>query len=48
VVKPGKTFEALAKNQLQEQIFATPAVVDGSLFLRTAAAIYRIDGNSRP
>jgi hypothetical protein len=48
VIKPGRTFEALAKNQLPEQVFATPAAVDGSLFLRTAAALYRIDGSARP
>jgi outer membrane protein assembly factor BamB len=47
VVKPGRSFEALAKNQLPEQVFATPAAVNGSLFLRTAAGLYRIDGGTR-
>ncbi|MEQ1852728.1 MAG: PQQ-binding-like beta-propeller repeat protein [Chthoniobacteraceae bacterium] len=47
VVKPGKSFEALSKSQLPEQVFATPAAVNGSLFLRTAAGLYRIDGPAR-
>jgi outer membrane protein assembly factor BamB len=40
VIKPGETLEILARNDLKEQIFATPAVVDGVLYLRTVKALY--------
>lgn len=43
VLKPGKKFELLEKNQLPGKIFATLAVVDQALFLRTDAALYRIE-----
>jgi len=43
IVNPGKSFEAVAKNQISGAIYATPAFVDGSIFLRTDAALYRID-----
>lgn len=44
VIDPGTNAEPaiLATNHLDGQIFATPAAVDGSLYLRTDAAIYRI------
>jgi len=42
VVKPGKTFELLAKNDLGERSLATYAVVDSALFIRTAQHLYRI------
>jgi len=48
VIKPGKTFEAIAKNQLTGQFFATPAAVGGSLFIRTDTGLYRIKGDTRP
>ncbi|MCE9632054.1 MAG: PQQ-binding-like beta-propeller repeat protein [Planctomycetia bacterium] len=42
VYAPGETFELLATNRLDGRIFATPAAVGDSLYLRTDAAIYRI------
>lgn len=42
VVKAGQTFEKLAENQLEGTVIATPAVVDGSIFLRTDTHLYRI------
>lgn len=42
VVKAGPQFELLGKNVLGEVALATPAVADGRLFLRTAAALYCI------
>ncbi|MBM3839914.1 MAG: hypothetical protein FJ398_18480, partial [Verrucomicrobia bacterium] len=36
VVKAGDTFHVLARNDLEEQIMATPAIVDGNIYLRTA------------
>jgi outer membrane protein assembly factor BamB len=43
VIKPGKTYDLLATNQLDGRIFATPAAVDRSLYLRTDAALYRLE-----
>lgn len=42
VVKPGKTFEVLARNDLGERTLASYAVADGALFIRTAERLYRI------
>ena len=43
VIKAGREYELLAENDLGAQIMASPAVVDGSMLLRTAEALYRID-----
>ena len=43
VIAPGRTFALEATNTLDGQIFATPAVVDGAVYIRTDAALYRID-----
>lgn len=42
VVKPGRQFHVLAKNELDSGFMASPAAVDGSLILRTTKALYRI------
>jgi outer membrane protein assembly factor BamB len=42
VVKADRTFEKLAENQLDGTVIATPAVVDGTIFLRTDTHLYRI------
>lgn len=43
VIRPGRTFELLATNQLDGQIFASPAAVDRALYLRTDRAVYRLE-----
>lgn len=43
VVKAGRAFEKLATNDLEEAIFASPAVSGDALFVRTEKAIYRIE-----
>ncbi|NDC53547.1 MAG: serine/threonine protein kinase [Planctomycetia bacterium] len=43
VFKPGRTFELLATNRLDGQIFATPAALGRALYLRTDGALYRIE-----
>ncbi len=43
VVKPGKQFEVLEKNQLPGKIFASLAAADHALFLRTDTALYRLE-----
>ena len=42
VIKAGPEFEVLHTNPLGEMTLATPAVVRGSLFIRTQSALYRI------
>lgn len=42
VVKPGKQFERLAKNALEERTLASYAVADEALFIRTEKHLYRI------
>ena len=43
VVAAGREFKLLATNDLGERILASPAVSGNTLFLRTAAALYRIE-----
>lgn len=40
VVRPGRDWEVVQLNDLQEEIFATPALSDGKIFVRTGVAIY--------
>ena len=42
VLKPGKTFEKLADNQLNGLIMGSAAVSENSFFIRTDKALYRI------
>jgi len=42
VLKPGKTFEVLARNDLKERSLASYAVDDGVLYIRTAKHLFRI------
>ncbi|MCH5378119.1 MAG: PQQ-like beta-propeller repeat protein, partial [Planctomycetes bacterium] len=43
VIEPSGEFHQLAENPLDGRIMATPAFVDGSIFLRTDTHLYRID-----
>jgi outer membrane protein assembly factor BamB len=45
VVQAGPEFKVLRKNSLEEMCMATPAIANGSLFIRTATKIYRIERN---
>lgn len=42
VVKAGRDFEIVAKNELSEPITASPAVANGTLYIRTYDALYAI------
>ncbi len=42
VLRPGKEFDLLAENQLDDEIMASSAAAHDSLFIRTATALYRI------
>jgi outer membrane protein assembly factor BamB len=40
VLRAGRDWEVLAINDFDEEIFATPAIVDGNIYLRTVGALY--------
>ena len=40
VLPPGGALEAIAVNDLQDNIYATPALVDGKVYLRTTSTLY--------
>jgi hypothetical protein len=40
VLRAGGKQELLAANPLDEEIFATPAIADGRLYVRTVSALY--------
>jgi outer membrane protein assembly factor BamB len=42
VVKAGKDFEILAKNELGEQIAASPAIANGRIYFRTFEALWAV------
>jgi outer membrane protein assembly factor BamB len=42
VIKPGTTFELLAQNDLGERTFASYAVADGALFIRSESHLWHI------
>ena len=43
VIRAGKEFQKLAENQLEGPVVATPAMVDGAIFLRNDTHLYRIE-----
>jgi outer membrane protein assembly factor BamB len=43
VIRPGRVFEQLAENQLDEGFLASPAIAGRSFFLRTRTHLYRIE-----
>jgi outer membrane protein assembly factor BamB len=45
VLKPGRTFETLATNTLDNGFMASPAAGGKALFLRTKTSLYRIESN---
>jgi outer membrane protein assembly factor BamB len=42
VIKEGREFQMVAQNKLEGQIWATPAVVDGAILMRTSKYLYKI------
>ncbi len=40
VIRPGSLFEVLARNQMGESVHATPALVDGTIYFRTAEHLH--------
>jgi hypothetical protein len=43
VLKPGRSFEVLATNSLEDGFMASPAVAGKALILRTKTNLYRIE-----
>lgn len=41
VVKPGRTFEVVARNTLEGTLMASPMALDGNLIVRSGTALYR-------
>jgi len=44
VVRAGRTFQELAKNQMKEVIMGTPAISDGLIVIRTLGHVYGVGG----
>jgi outer membrane protein assembly factor BamB len=47
VVKPGPAFDAVARNELGETVFASPAISQGQLFIRGEKTLFCIGTGSR-
>ncbi len=45
VIKPGRTFQEIATNQLDGGFYASAAAINNTLYLRTDKALYRIEAN---
>ena len=43
MIRPGKSFEQVAANELDGRILATPTVCGRALLLRTDSHLYRIE-----
>jgi len=48
VYRAGDTLEVLARNALGEPILATPAIVEGSLYVRTRSQLYAFSRDTAP
>lgn len=48
VYRVGETLEVLARNALDEPILATPAIVDGKLYVRTQGRLFAFGGDGKP
>lgn len=47
VLKPGRTFERIAENRLDDGFLASPAIAGNAFFLRTRTHLYRIGTKTR-
>lgn len=46
VLKPGRTFEKIAENRLDDGFLASPAIAGKAFFLRTRTHLYRIENKA--
>jgi hypothetical protein len=44
VVATGAEYRVLARNDMRETCMATPAIADGTLYVRTRSHLYAIGG----
>ncbi|MBS1787009.1 MAG: PQQ-binding-like beta-propeller repeat protein [Acidobacteria bacterium] len=47
VIKPGRTYEKLAENNLEDGFLASPAIAGKAFYLRTRTHLYRIEKPSK-
>jgi hypothetical protein len=47
VVKPGPEYEVVARNELDEETRASPAISNGQMFLRGVKNLYCIGTDSK-
>jgi outer membrane protein assembly factor BamB len=47
VLKAGRTFEVVARNDMGETVMATPAIAGGTMFIRTAGHVYAVGNVSK-
>ncbi|HLN56765.1 MAG TPA: PQQ-binding-like beta-propeller repeat protein [Bacteroidales bacterium] len=47
VIKPGNKFESIAKNPIGEKMFASPAVSNGKIYLRSFQHLFCISNNGK-
>ena len=47
VIKAAAQWEVLTVNDLEEEIFATPAIADGDIFVRTRGMLYRFGSSPK-
>jgi outer membrane protein assembly factor BamB len=40
VLKAGGDWQVLRVNELDDEVFATPAIADGRIYIRTRSALY--------
>jgi outer membrane protein assembly factor BamB len=45
VLKPGKAYEEIGRNDLGEKTLASFAIADGAFFIRTEGGLYRVQAN---
>ena len=43
VLKPGRVFEQVGENRLDEEFLASPAIAGKAFYLRTRTHLYRIE-----
>jgi outer membrane protein assembly factor BamB len=49
VLRPGRAYDVLAENELADGCLASPAAIDGALFVRTRSHLYRLqEGAGQP
>lgn len=47
VIKPGTKFESIARNAIGEKMFASPAISNGKIYLRSFQHLYCISSNGK-